>query len=926
MNLLPAKCSLRTQALYAGLTMLLFGTPASLMATPANKAGLERYYEKFLSKELNRCTTCHLPSDVKDPASLDEFPHNPFGDRLRTLGEELAKQGKRKDIASRLATVAREDADGDGVDNETELLLGQNPGDAKQAPTAEQIAQSEERKAEFAKLLASYRWRPFERVQRPAIPQPKNADWVRTPIDAFIAMEHEARGLKPRPAASKSVLLRRVYLDLIGLSPTPAEQEAFEKDHSSDAFEKVVDCLLADPRYGERWGRHWMDIWRYSDWAGWTDGKQVRDSQRHIWRWRDWIVESLNADRGYDRMIEEMLAGDELAPDDPATLRATGFLVRNYKMLSREQWLEDTVKHTSQAFLGITMGCAKCHDHRTDPITQGEYYRMRAVFEPHQVRTDRIPGELDRAKDGLPRVYDADKEAPTYFLIRGDERRPDKDRVMQPGVPKALCADKLKPDLEITPVKLSREAAFPDKREFVIKETVAASERSVAQASDALAKAKADSASKPELIKQRELEASIAEAKHASLLAELRAEQLEDEGKKDSEEWTAAAKVAMSKQGRVSLCEAQFELHKANSLQADAQRRLEEAAKTADEKARVAAIEKIGKELEAAAKKTSEAAAAFAKTAETSKAEPTTAYKPRPREDYPALSTGRRLAFARWIANADNPLTARVAMNHLWVRHFGRGIVATPENLGNDGARPSHAALLDWLAAEFMANGWQMKSMHRLIVTSNAYRMSSTPNEVDAKIDPDNVYVWRSPTRRMEAELVRDNLLYVSGSLDLTKGGPDIDNLEGLKSKRRSIYLRCAAEKEVEFLKIFDGPSVSECYQRHPTVMPQQSLALANGELTFAQTKLLTKQLGEQAKDSDETFVQSAFQRVLARLPRPDELRACLDFLQQKPAVSLTAAPTEAAPVEKQLPTDPARTRENLILVLFNHNDFVTIR
>jgi hypothetical protein len=208
-----------------------------------------------------------------------------------------------------------------------------------------------ERAGEFAKFLASYRWRPFDRVQRPAIPQATNTDWLRTPIDAFIAAEHEARGLKPRPAATKAVLLRRVYLDLIGLSPTPAEQQAFENDHSSDAYEKVVDRLLADPRYGERWGRHWMDIWRYSDWAGWTDGKQVRDSQRHIWRWRDWIVDALNSDRGYDRMVIEMLAGDELAPEDPNTLRATGFLVRNYKMLSREQWLEDTVKHTPRHFL-----------------------------------------------------------------------------------------------------------------------------------------------------------------------------------------------------------------------------------------------------------------------------------------------------------------------------------------------------------------------------------------------------------------------------------------------------------------------------------------------------------------------------------------------------------------------------------------------
>ncbi|HZJ15043.1 MAG TPA: DUF1549 domain-containing protein, partial [Chthoniobacteraceae bacterium] len=393
----------------------------SSVATPANKAALARHYEKFLGSGLDRCTTCHKPSPLKDPQSLDEFPHNPFGDRLRVLGEELEKAGKSRSIPTRLALVAGEDCDGDGADNETELLAGTNPGDAEQKPSSDQLSKLAQLRVEWQQFLSSYRWKPFDRVARPAIPIVQNADWVRTPIDAFIADEHAHRGLTPRPTTSKPVLLRRVYLDLIGLSPTPKEQRAFADDLSSDAYERVVDRLLADPRYGERWGRHWMDIWRYSDWAGWTDGKQVRDSQRHIWRWRDWIVESLNTDKSYDRMILEMLAGDELAPEDPATLRATGFLVRNYKMLSREQWLEDTVKHTAQAFLGITLGCAKCHDHKTDPIPQTDYYQVRAIFEPHQVRTDRLPGELDREKGGIVRVYDVEKPPPTYFFNRGDE-------------------------------------------------------------------------------------------------------------------------------------------------------------------------------------------------------------------------------------------------------------------------------------------------------------------------------------------------------------------------------------------------------------------------------------------------------------------------------------------------------------------------
>src|SRR5262249_12572714 len=221
-------------------------------------------------------------------------------------------------------------------------------------------------------------------------------------FDALIVSDHQARGLTPRPDASRPVLLRRLYLDLTGLPPTTEALHAFLADDSSDAYETIVDRLLTSPRHGERWGRHWMDVWRYSDWAGW--GAQIRDSQPHIWRWRDWIIESINADKGYDRMVQEMLAGDELAPEDPQALAGTGYLVRNFKLLSREKWIQDTVEHTAMAFLGLTLQCAKCHDHMYDPISQTEYYQLRAVFEPHHVRIDRIPGQADSKKDGIARV------------------------------------------------------------------------------------------------------------------------------------------------------------------------------------------------------------------------------------------------------------------------------------------------------------------------------------------------------------------------------------------------------------------------------------------------------------------------------------------------------------------------------------------
>ncbi len=262
------------------------------------------------------------------------------------------------------------------------------------------IAEGAESPADEQPQQAPQSWWSYRALQRPAVPTVKNAGWVRTPIDAFIAVEHERHDLKPRPDAERHIWLRRVYFDLIGLPPTPVELHAFLADESPDAYERVVDDLLDRPQYGERWGRHWMDVWRYSDWYGSRGGNEIRYSQRHIWRWRDWIVDALNADKGYDRMLTEMLAGDELAPTDPDVLRATGFLGRNWYKFDRNVWMFETVEHTAQALLGMTLRCCRCHDHKFDPIPQVDYFRFRAFFEPHDVRTDVLdPGTATEKDD-----------------------------------------------------------------------------------------------------------------------------------------------------------------------------------------------------------------------------------------------------------------------------------------------------------------------------------------------------------------------------------------------------------------------------------------------------------------------------------------------------------------------------------------------
>jgi hypothetical protein len=888
--------------------VLLAGNPP-VWARPPYKKALADYFGPYLAAKLNDCRTCHLPDSGKDdPLAANEKPHNVFGARLKAIKRELSKTGKSTSITARLEAIAEEDSDGDGVPNLLELLTGHFPGDPNDKPTDAEITAGRKVMAEFLKTKTGYPWSPFDTVRRPAIPAVKNMAWVCNPIDAFIAKEHEERGLKPRPGASKTVLLRRVYLDLTGLPPTPGELHAYLADDSSNAYEKVLDRLLDSPRYGERWGRHWMDVWRYSDWAGWTDGGQIRDSQPHIWRWRDWIVESLNADKGYDRMVLEMLAGDELAPNDESVLRATGYLVRNYKMLSREKWMQDTVEHTAMAFLGVTLGCARCHDHMYDPILQKEYYQVRAIFEPHQVRLDRRPAQPDTKKDGLPRAYDADPGVPTFLFIRGDDRNPDKSKPLPPGVPEALGGRF--PGIE--PVSLPLTAHAPDKRDFVIDETLAAAAAEVSRTHQALAGARqrgigivgppnawlaisrfVANAQALDELGVAEIDAPLAEVRQKAIAAAIAAERLEDEGKKDSDAWKSAATIAATAQRQQAVLEARRNLL------------------VARQGVRAGKAETI--------KKVADAEKALAHTEANAKQQAGTNYTKRPIPNYPASSSGRRLAFARWLTDRSNPLTARVAMNHIWMRHFGQAIVPSVTDFGRNGRPPSHPALLDWLAAEFMERGWSMKQMHRLIVTSNTYRMASTPDEANLAIDRDNIYLWRMNSHRLEAEVVRDCIFYVGGKLDLTMGGPDIPHQKGLTIPRRSIYFQHAQEKQMEFLKIFDEAAVTECYRRKESVVPQQALALNNSELVLTQARLLARALSEQVGSDPAAFATAAFERVLSRPPMAEEQAECVAFLQQR-----TRQYTNGN--EKSNDDAAARARESLMHVLLNHSDFVTMR
>ncbi|HEY1335923.1 MAG TPA: DUF1553 domain-containing protein, partial [Bryobacteraceae bacterium] len=763
-------------------------------------------------------------------------------------------------------------------------------------------------------------------------------------------------------SADRATLLRRVYLDLIGLPPTREQLHAFLADTMPNAYEKVVDRLLASPRYGERWGRHWMDVWRYSDWYGRRSVPDVMNSYPQIWRWRDWIVRSLNEDRGYDRMIVEMLAADEVSPDDEDSLAATGFLVRNWFKWNYNQWMRDNVEHTGKAFLGLTLNCCHCHDHKYDPITQQEYFRFRAFFEPLELRHDRVAGEPDPGPfkkyvygvaygpiaSGRIRVFDEKLDAQTFFYSGGDERnRVTGKPPVSPGAPAALRGDRLK----IEPVKLPPQAWYPGLKPFIQREETGRRQAAVASAEAALEKARAILA---------DAERSLAEARGAATMKTVppviadvqvkRSRAVEDARRtvgRASAQLTVArsdltsilARIAADKvvhlgakgdakeMSRVaSRAERQFNRDAALLVQVQAENALE----LARHQQAAAQIQSLEKQLAGARAKVADCQTALAGDS--------TTYTPLS-PVYPRTSTGRRVALARWIASKDNPLTARVAVNHIWGWHFGRPLVETTYNFGRSGARPSHPELLDWLAVELMENGWHLKPLHRLIVTSEAYRLRShfVGDDPNRKIDPENRLIWHFPPRRMEAEEVRDSLLFVAGELDPKMGGPEVPHEQGLTSRRRSLYFAHHGEGKMEFLELFDAANACEAYRRSTSVLPQQALALSNSELELHQGRVLAGKLWRAVEaetagaDREAAFLRAAFEQVLGRVPSAAEQKASAAFLarqaamfrQQKAAI---AAASKAAGAGGPA-TDPAlRARENFIHALLNHNDFVTVR
>lgn len=706
---------------------------------------------------------------------------------------------------------------------------------------------------------------------------------VRNPVDDFILQKLKEKGLAPAPPADRATLIRRATFDLTGLPPTPEEVDAFVKDRAPDAFPKLIERLLASPRYGERWGRHWLDVVRYAD----SDGYSNDYERPNAWRYRDYVIRSFNEDKSYDRFIIEQVAGDELDPENPENLIATGFLrmgpweqtAMSVAAVTRQIFLDDVTHSVGTVFLGLTLGCARCHDHKFDPIPTRDYYRVQAIFAPAQF--EKRPARF------LPVENQSGFELETAriqdMLRRTEARLAElRDKVLQGLVKKhgVKSADELPRDVvqqatrrmeDLTAADLERERSYRKRAELLL------------QALD----------------RYRPFAYSVS-----------------TDDKKASPESFILLGGALNSPGQ-----------------------------------------RVGPGILSAIRDDSL------------------------RADVPETSRGRRLALARWIAHSSNPLTARVMVNRIWQYHFGTGIVATSNNFGLMGERPTHPELLDWLANYFIEKRWSIKEMHRLIMLSATYQRSSehTGFEKVAKTDPRNRLLSYFSPRRMEAEVLRDSILAVSGELSPDSGGPgtfpeinqDLAAQPRLimgtlapayqpsparrQRNRRTIYTFQKRSLIDPMIEVFNGPNSNDsCERRDTTTVPSQVFALFNSK--FAQDMALALAMRLEKLSSDRHVqIDHAFRLAFSRPPGEEEKKKALEHLkavesyQQK--ISLRVSPRK--PIQRSLigeltgaqfeleeepyPAEyeeniqphqvspPTRALADLALGLFNSNEFVYV-
>ncbi len=753
-------------------------------------------------------------------------------------------------------------------------------------------------------------------VSDPPLPEVQQREWVRTPVDYFVLAALEAKGLRPAQAAERRTLIRRVTFDLTGLPPTTEEVETFAADESADAYSKLVDRLLGSPQYGVRWGRHWLDVARYAD----SNGLDENLAMGNAWRYRDYVIDAFNANKPFDRFLVEQLAGDLVNGSNRETITATGFLVLGAKVLAepdREKLVMDTIDEqidaTGKAFLGMTIGCSRCHDHKFDPIKQKDYYALAAIFKSTQT--------FGPTNNGAIKHWNEHSFATADELTRL--------KVVEAEIAaKNAAANKFKGEA-VAKLRAAARAQAADYLAAASRLSASATLKEVAAVAKPLGlhsrilhhcRLHLEYHRDDELfstwhmlVSKKGDQAEVCDLSEESLPASLSAEVGEHYRKLFSEAeqaWAEAKKTnagvksledARLEQARVALDDAagflaippQPEFAFDEATLAEYYRLMEEArvveSGAADETAAMGVadgkvMQSLPLHIRGSHRNLGEAVARDFPVVMRS---PDTA---------PILARHQsgRLELAQWMASTQHPLTARVFVNRLWRWHFGRGLVASTENFGALGERPSHPELLDFLARHFMESEWSVKELQRMLVLSATYQMGSTREDESlcVSVDSENSLLWKFRMQRLEAEQIRDAVLAVSGRLDLALGGKtvplrnrqfvfnhtSVDHTR-YESLRRGAFLPVIRNNLYTWFEQFDFPDPTmPTGDRNATVVAPQALLMMNDELVMESADALAQRVVEHSEDVARR-VEAAYAMGVGRRPTQVELTRATEFI-----------------------------------------------
>ena len=763
----------------------------------------------------------------------------------------------------------------------------------------------------------------FKPVADPVVPSVKHADWIQTPIDAFVLARLEEHKTRPAERADKRTLIRRVTFDLIGLPPTPEEIAAFLADDSADAFEKVVERLLESPQYGVRWGRHWLDVARYAD----SNGLDENLAFGNAWRYRDYVVDSFNNDKPFDRFLIEQLAGDLVPGSNRETKTATGFLVLGAKVLAepdKEKLFMDTIDEqldsVGKAFLGMTIGCVRCHDHKFDPLKQTDYYALAAIFKSTRTFGDTQTGVIKHwheyslaTEEELAELKKIDaelakkKNAASSFKSQATVKLRNDARAK--AAPYLMAAASFSPDASLTEVAAIADPLGLHPRilhhcrlhlQYHADDPVFTKWHELKNATGV---------SRVETAKQIEAHYRLLFEKAETALAAARKK--DAKAKTIDDEALESVRAALYDLSGFLAVPPKPEFAFDEETLAEYYRLMEEA-RLAESNAPDApsimgvadgtVLTSLPIHIRGSHRNFGEPVAReFPAVMRTSTVRPV----------LPNNQSGR-LELARWMASTQHPLTARVYVNRVWRWHFGSGIVRSTENFGRLGDRPSHPELLEWLARRFMEGGWSTKKLHRLILSSSVYQMTSSHSDATiAETDPENRLLWKFGLQRLEAEQIRDSILAVSGRLETELGGKTIPlrnrqfvfnhtSVDHTKydSLRRSLYLPVVRNNVYSLFSQFDFPDPTmPTGSRNATVVAPQALLMMNAGLVMDSADHLATLLLSESLDNSQR-VDVAYERALGRLPSDSESKRSLAFISELTSKALADAASVGAKAE----------------------------